>query len=81
VASALVAVSRMRLATVPGLAFGSTGLERRVVRLLEGQNRSRASRTSHGAVAMAVFAGLVVFAAHERLHHVVEELWELAIRP
>jgi Zn-dependent protease with chaperone function len=80
VAQALVSVARMHLPTVPGFAFGATGLERRVVRLLEGPAAPRGSRASLGALGMVVLAALVVLASHEELHHAIEELWELAVR-
>lgn len=80
VARALVSVARMRLATVPGFAFGAAELERRVLRLLAGPAVPRPSRAAGAALGMLVAACFVVLGSHERVHHVVEELWELATR-
>lgn len=80
VARALLSVARMRRSPVPGFAFCASGLERRVVRLLRGASPPRRSRAGAGAALLAALAGLVVVAGHEPLHHVVEELWEHAVR-
>lgn len=80
VARALVSVARLPMVPVPGFAFGGSGLERRVVRLLDGAGVPRRSRAGAGAAFLVVSAGLVVVAAHEPLHHLVEELWEHAVR-
>lgn len=80
VARALVSVARLRLDPAPGLAFAAGGLESRVRRLLEGPGVPRRSWATAGAVVMASIAAVVVGVSHERVHHVVEEVWELAIR-
>lgn len=81
VAQALVAVARLRLATVPGFSFVGGGLERRVLRLLSGPSASRASVVNGGAFAMVLAATAIVSAAHEPLHHLAEETWEaIAVR-
>lgn len=80
VARALVAVARLRTAPVPAFAFGGSGLERRVVRLLDGGSSPRRSRAGAGAGLLLAVAGLVVTAAHEPVHHAVEQLWDHVVR-
>lgn len=79
VAQALVTVARLRLEGAPGFAFGATGLERRVNRLLGPRVSPRSSRTLVGALLMASIAGGVAVGEHEHLHHVVEETWEFLV--
>jgi BlaR1 peptidase M56 len=80
VAGALLAVARLRLTSAPGLPFGATDLERRVVRLLGDRPPPRRGRAFAGALLLAALAAVTVLTAHERLHHWVEEAWELAVR-
>jgi Zn-dependent protease with chaperone function len=75
VASALIAVARMRPATAPGLAFGGAALEGRVRRLLRGGEPPRPCRALTGAAALVVLGLVGVGLQHERLHHVIEEAW------
>lgn len=76
VARALVAVARLQLGRTPGFAFGATGLERRVNRLLGERAPPRTARTLRGALGMAAVAAALVLTTHEPLHHIIEELWE-----
>jgi Zn-dependent protease with chaperone function len=77
VAGALVAVARLQRVVVPGLAFGATDLERRVRRLLGERPTPRRGRAFVGAVGMVALAAITVVAAHEGMHHEIEELWEI----
>lgn len=77
VARALVSVARLRLDDTPGFAFGASGLERRVRRLLDNRARPRRSLALSGALALAALAAAGVGAGHEPLHHFVEEAWEI----
>jgi hypothetical protein len=80
VAGALVAVARLQRASTPGLAFGASDLERRVIRLMHDTPLPRRGRVLAGALCISGVAALAVVAGHERLHHEVEEVWELAVR-
>jgi Zn-dependent protease with chaperone function len=80
VAGALVAVSRLGVASNSGLAFGAGALERRVVRLLQGAPAPRRSRASELTWTLGLAAAAVVVVAHDPVHHLVEESWEIASR-
>jgi Zn-dependent protease with chaperone function len=79
VARSLVAVARMGLQPIPGLAFHTADLERQVTRLLEGSSAPRSSRAGRGTVLLAVLAATLVVAAHVPLHHLIEEAWEVTV--
>lgn len=79
VARALVTVARMRLDAAPGFAFGASGLERRVSRLLADRVAPRPSRVLLGALCMTLSIGGLVSAEHDRMHHAAEEGWEWVV--